>query len=104
VRFYSFLNTGTGQQEEHLSISMALRTTSGPVLSYDPEGDQSYCAYENATRYDVCQSSSFRSLWAHYGHVGSCNPKTMIMPKNYQKRHFIGQLIALCRKSLLFIL
>ena len=64
---------------------MALRTTSGPVLSYDPEGDQSYCAYENATRYDVCQSSGFRSLWAPYGHVGSSNPKTMNASRPYAK-------------------
>ncbi|KAL8695068.1 MAG: hypothetical protein Q9224_003458 [Gallowayella concinna] len=42
-------------------------------LSYNPKGEQPYCALENATSYSVCPSSGYNSLWNHFHNVNVSN-------------------------------
>ncbi|KAL8737716.1 MAG: hypothetical protein Q9181_001401 [Wetmoreana brouardii] len=42
-------------------------------LSFDPLGEQPYCASENATSYSVCPSSGYNSLWGHFHNVNVSN-------------------------------
>ncbi|KAL8967075.1 MAG: hypothetical protein Q9183_003083 [Haloplaca sp. 2 TL-2023] len=42
-------------------------------LTYDPDGDQPYCSFENATSYSVCPSSGYNSLWSHFRNVNVSN-------------------------------